>query len=49
MSKNIKPLTNEQLKNIAPTLFTNEPHFDVSDKYHFIPTIVKEYYDTKNQ
>ena len=35
----IKPLTNEQLKNIAPTLFTNEPHFDVSDKYHFIPTI----------
>ena len=39
MSKNIKPLTNEQLKNIAPTLFTNEPHFDVSDKYHFIPTI----------
>ena len=35
----IKPLTNEQLKNIAPTLFTNEPHFDVSDKYHFISTI----------
>ena len=23
----------------APTLFTNEPHFDVSEKYHFIPTI----------
>ncbi len=39
MSKNIKPLTNEQLKIKAPTLFTSEPHFEVSDKYHFIPTI----------
>ena len=39
MSKNIKPLTNEQLKVKAPTLFTSEPHFEVSDKYHFIPTI----------
>ncbi len=39
MSKNIKPLTNEQLKLKAPTLFTSEPHFEVSDKYHFIPTI----------
>ena len=33
------PLTNEQLKQQAPALFTEEPHFDVSDKYHFIPTI----------
>ena len=39
MPKNIKPLTNEQLKVKAPTLFTSEPHFEVSDKYHFIPTI----------
>ena len=39
MSKNIKPLTNEQLKVKAPTLFTSEPHFEVSEKYHFIPTI----------
>ena len=39
MSKAIKPLTNEQLKAKAPTLFTSEPHFEVSDKYHFIPTI----------
>ena len=39
MSKTIKPLTNDELKIKAPTLFTNEPHFDVSDKYHFIPTI----------
>jgi hypothetical protein len=33
------PLTNEQLKEQAPALFTVEPHFNVSDKYHFIPTI----------
>ena len=39
MSKNVKPLTNEQLKVKAPTLFTSEPHFEVSEKYHFIPTI----------
>lgn len=39
MSVKIKPLTNEQLKLKAPTLFTNEPHSEVSKKYHFIPTI----------
>lgn len=33
------PLSNEQLKEKAPTLFTTEPHHEVSDKYHFIPTI----------
>ena len=33
------PLTNQQLKQQAPALFTEEPHYDVSDKYHFIPTI----------
>lgn len=33
------PLTNEQLKEQAPTLFTTEPHREVSEKYHFIPTI----------
>ena len=33
------PLTNEQLREAAPTLFTQEPHYEVSDKYHFIPTI----------
>lgn len=35
----VRPLSNEQLKNQAPALFTEEPHFDVSSKYHFIPTI----------
>jgi len=35
----INPLTNEQLKQQAPTLFTQEPSSEVSDKYHFIPTI----------
>lgn len=33
------PLSNEQLREAAPTLFTQEPHYEVSDKYHFIPTI----------
>ena len=33
------PLTQTELMNQAPALFTEEPHFDVSDKYHFIPTI----------
>ena len=39
MSVKIKPLSNEQLNSIAPTLFTSEPHSEVSEKYHFIPTI----------
>jgi len=33
------PLTQTQLMQQAPALFTEEPHYDVSDKYHFIPTI----------
>ncbi|WP_417332750.1 DUF932 domain-containing protein [Halarcobacter sp.] len=33
------PLNNNQLQELAPTLFTSEPHYEVSDKYHFIPTI----------
>jgi hypothetical protein len=33
------PLTQTQLKDLAPTLFTEQPHYEVSDKYHFIPTI----------
>jgi len=35
----INPLTYAQLMHKAPALFTEEPHFEVSDKYHFIPTI----------
>jgi len=35
----INPLTINQLKEQAPALFTEQPHYDVSDKYHFIPTI----------
>jgi hypothetical protein len=38
MSK-LNPLTDQELLAKAPTLFTTEPHFEVSDKYHFIPTI----------
>jgi len=39
MSKPIRPLTNKELKEIAPSLFTQQPHHEVSDRYHFIPTI----------
>lgn len=39
MSKNIRPLTNEQLKAKAPSLFQDQPYHEVSSKYHFIPTI----------
>ena len=35
----INPLTQDELLAQAPALFTSEPHNDVSDKYHFIPTI----------
>jgi len=35
----VNPLSNHELQQLAPTLFTQEPHYDVSDKYHFIPTI----------
>ena len=35
----ILPLSNQELMNHAPALFTEEPHFKVSEKYHFIPTI----------
>ena len=33
------PLTNDELLAQAPALFTEEPHYEVSEKYHFIPTI----------
>ncbi len=39
MSKPIKPLTNEELKSKAPSLFQEQPYHEVSEKYHFIPTI----------
>lgn len=35
----VKPLSNEELRVKAPTLFTQTPHFEVSEKYHLIPTI----------
>ena len=35
----LNPLTHTELYEQAPALFTEEPHFEVSDKYHFIPTI----------
>ncbi len=35
----IKPLNNQELRAKAPSLFQNQPYSEVSDKYHFIPTI----------
>ena len=35
----LNPLTQEQLKHLAPTLFTQQAHCETSDKYHFIKTI----------
>ena len=35
----LNPLTTDELLAQAPALFTEEPHFEVSDMYHFIPTI----------
>lgn len=32
-------MTNEQLKNVAPSVFATEPWSKVSEKYSFIPTI----------
>ncbi len=39
MSKPIKPLNNDELRKLAPSLFQEQPHHEVSDKYHFISTI----------
>lgn len=33
------PLTIQQLQEQAPVLFTEEPHFQTSDKYHFVSSI----------
>jgi hypothetical protein len=35
----LHPLTDNELLENAPALFTEEPHYEVSEKYHFIPTI----------
>jgi hypothetical protein len=35
----LNPLTNNELLEHAPALFTEEPHYEVSDKYHFVSSI----------
>lgn len=35
----VHPLSDQELLGYAPALFTEEPHYEVSEKYHFIPTI----------
>ena len=31
----VNPISTKELEILAPTLFTEEPHSDVSDKYNF--------------
>ncbi len=38
MSKNIKPLTNEELLKAAPSIFSETPIEGVSSRYAFVPT-----------
>ena len=38
MSKNIKPLSNEELFKVAPSIFSENPIEGVSDKYAFVAT-----------
>jgi len=35
----LNPLTDNELLEHAPALFTEEPHYEVSDKYHFVSSI----------
>jgi len=35
----MKPLSNRELKSLAPSIFATSPSFEVSEKYAFIPTI----------
>ena len=43
MSKPIKPLTNEELLKVAPSIFSENPIDGVSDKYAFVASI-KHYF-----
>ena len=38
MSKNIRPLSNEELLKVAPSIFSENPIETVSDKYAFVAT-----------
>ncbi|MFY9104471.1 DUF932 domain-containing protein [Aliarcobacter cryaerophilus] len=38
INKTVKPLSNEELFNIAPSIFSEKPIEGVSDKYAFVPT-----------
>ena len=35
----LKPLTEKELKDRAPSIFTKQPSQKVTDKYSFIPTV----------
>ncbi len=36
--KNILPLSDIQLRNMAPSVFATAPYTAVSDRYRFVPT-----------
>lgn len=37
--RNSQPLTNDQLRQVAPSIFASQAHEKMSDRYSFIPTI----------
>ena len=39
MNNRLAPMTNDQLRAAAPSIFATEPWHQMSDKYRFIPTI----------
>ena len=39
MSELLKPLTQKELQDRAPSIFTTKPSKKVTDKYSFIPTV----------
>jgi hypothetical protein len=39
-SRNLSPLSNDQLFRVAPSVFATEAHHTTSDKYEFLPTSV---------
>ena len=40
MTNRLEPLTKSELKIVAPSIFTTQPSYKVSDKYTFMPTTI---------
>ena len=39
INKTVKPLSNDELFKVAPSIFSENPIETVSDKYAFVPTV----------